>query len=148
MLQRIGLAQALLHDPELLLLDEPTAGVDPLGSRQIRDLMRELKRRGKTVVFSSHLLEQVEEVSDRVVILHRGAKIREGRLEDLLEIPEEFQVRFPAGGAGADKVRAALEEAGITGAEVRRPRRRLEDYFVETISAPGGTGGVTEEGRP
>ena len=70
MLQRIGLAQALIHDPDLLFLDEPTAGVDPLGSAQIRDLILRLKKMGKTVVFSSHLLEQVQEVADQIGRAH------------------------------------------------------------------------------
>src|SRR5471030_2688605 len=74
MLQRIGLAQAMIHDPDLLFLDEPTAGVDPLGSSQIRDLILKLKKMGKTVVFSSHLLDQVQEVADRVAISRWGRK--------------------------------------------------------------------------
>src|SRR5260221_4600 len=72
MLQRIGLAQALIHDPKLLLLDEPTAGVDPIGSREIRDLILQLKSMGKTVMFCSHLLEQVQEVCDRIGVLKLG----------------------------------------------------------------------------
>lgn len=80
MLQRAGLAGALVGDPEILMLDEPTAGVDPAGSREIRDLILELRQRGKTVIFSSHLLEQVEDVADRVIILHRGQKIKGGKV--------------------------------------------------------------------
>ena len=76
MLQRIGLAQAMVHDPRLLILDEPTAGVDPAGSRQIRDLFLRLKTRGKTVLLTSHLLEQVQEVCDRVGILATGRLVR------------------------------------------------------------------------
>ena len=83
MLQRIGLAQALVNDPRLLVLDEPTAGVDPAGSRDIRDLILSLKRRGITVLLSSHLLEQVQEVCDRVGILANGVLVREGRIEEL-----------------------------------------------------------------
>ena len=83
MLQRIGLAQAMVHDPRLLILDEPTAGVDPAGSRQIRDLILRLKERGKTVLLTSHLLEQVQEVCDRVGILAKGELVREGSLEIL-----------------------------------------------------------------
>ena len=80
MLQRIGLAQALIHEPKLVVLDEPTAGVDPAGSREIRDLILDLKRRGITVLLSSHLLAQVQEICDRVGILADGVLVREGRL--------------------------------------------------------------------
>src|SRR5436189_3087552 len=83
MLQRIGLAQAMIHNPRLVLLDEPTAGVDPIGSREIRDMIFHLKEMGKTVLLCSHLLEQVQEVCDRISILHRGKKIMEGQVKDL-----------------------------------------------------------------
>jgi ABC-2 type transport system ATP-binding protein len=80
MLQRIGLAQALVQDPRLVVLDEPTAGVDPAGSRQIRDLILELKERGKSVLLTSHLLEQVQEVCDRVGIMSQGSMVHEESL--------------------------------------------------------------------
>ncbi|NBU29535.1 MAG: hypothetical protein EBS42_15385, partial [Caulobacteraceae bacterium] len=97
----------------VLILDEPTAGVDPSGSREIRDLIRELKERGKTVIFSSHLLEQVEDVADRVIILHRGQKLREGRLEDLLTQTGEWQVRAKGlGQAQCRELHAWLEQHG------------------------------------
>lgn len=141
MLQRIGLAQALLHDPDLLLLDEPTAGVDPLGSRQIRDLMLMLKGQGKTVIFSSHLLEQVEEVADRVAILHQGRKLREGRLEELLEVPDETVIRVRGLAADTEsRIREVLAAAGHGGVEPRRPRMRLEDYFIRELPAAGRPG--------
>src|SRR5258707_12537124 len=84
MLQRIGLAQALIHDPRLLILDEPTAGVDPAGSRRIRDLILELKQRGITIVVTSHLLEQMQEVCDPVGIMSHGRMVREGHGNDLI----------------------------------------------------------------
>lgn len=134
MLQRIGLAQALLHDPDLLLLDEPTAGVDPLGSRQIRDLMLLMKKRGKTVIFSSHLLEQVEEVADRVAILHQGRKLSEGRLEELLTIPEETDLRIRGLRPDTEaRIHALLKEEGYPDARTVRPRMRLEDYFIRVL---------------
>ena len=83
MLQRIGLAQALLNEPKLVVLDEPTAGVDPAGSRHIRDLIVHLKKLGVSVLLSSHLLSQVQEICDRVGILAKGTLVREGRLEEL-----------------------------------------------------------------
>src|ERR1700736_2962767 len=92
MLQRIGLAQALINEPKLVVLDEPTAGVDPAGSRDIRNLIADLKRRRVTVLFSSHLLTQVQEICDRVGILARGALVREGRLEQLIGIENRSEL--------------------------------------------------------
>lgn len=84
MLQRIGMAQALINDPELVILDEPMSGLDPIGRLEIRELIRDLKNRGKTVFFSSHIISDVELLADRVCILHRGRKVAEGRIGDLL----------------------------------------------------------------
>ncbi|NBS54495.1 ABC transporter ATP-binding protein [bacterium] len=134
MLQRAGLAGALVSDPEIVMLDEPTAGVDPAGSREIRDLIRELKQRGKTVIFSSHLLEQVEDVADRVIILHRGQKLREGRLEDLLTQTTEWQVR--ARGLREDRRKELHAWLVQQGAEIMQegfPRERLEDFFLRSL---------------
>jgi len=134
MLQRVGLAGALVSDPEIIMLDEPTAGVDPAGSREIRDLIRELKQRGKTVVFSSHLLEQVEDVADEVIILHRGQKLREGRLEDLLTKTEEWQVRV-RGLAEAQRrdLQGWLRQRGAEILQEGAPRERLEDFFLRSL---------------
>src|SRR5262249_14597710 len=92
MLQRIGLAQALMQEPKLVVLDEPTAGVDPAGSREIRDLILDLKHRGITVLLSSHLLAQVQEICDRVGILAHGILVREGRVQDLLSIENQTEL--------------------------------------------------------
>src|SRR3989449_1296010 len=92
MLQRIGLAQALIHDPRLVVLDEPTAGVDPAGSREIRDLILDLRRRGITVLLSSHLLAQAQEICDRVGILADGVLVREGRLQELIAIENQTEL--------------------------------------------------------
>ena len=92
MLQRIGLAQALIHDPRLVVLDEPTAGVDPAGSREIRDLIMDLKRRGITVLLSSHLLAQAQEICDRIGILADGVMVREGRLQELIAIENQTEL--------------------------------------------------------
>jgi len=134
MLQRAGLAGALVGDPEVLMLDEPTAGVDPAGSREIRDLILELKERGKTVIFSSHLLEQVEDVADRVIILHRGKKLREGRLEDLLSKKSEWQIRLQGlEEIGRKELRAWLEKRGVQILAESAPRERLEEYFLRSL---------------
>src|SRR5213594_3911506 len=92
MLQRIGLAQALVQDPRLLVLDEPTAGVDPAGSREIRDLILDFKKRGITVMLCSHLLEQVQEICDRIGILHQGKLVREGKLDELISIENQTEL--------------------------------------------------------
>src|SRR5256714_2866756 len=92
MLQRIGLAQALINEPQLVVLDEPTAGVDPAGSRDIRNLIVDLKSRGVTVLLSSHLLTQVQEICDRIGILARGTLVREGRLADLIAIENRSEL--------------------------------------------------------
>ncbi len=84
MMQRLGLAQALLHDPELVILDEPMSGLDPLGRYEVRNIIRELKTAGKTVFFSSHIISDVEALCDRVVMIHRGEKVAEGSLEELV----------------------------------------------------------------
>ena len=137
MLQRIGLAQALVQDPGLLVLDEPTAGVDPVGSREIRDLILELKARGKTVLLCSHLLSQVQEVCDRVGILARGRLVREGRVEDLLAISDRSEIIVE--NASTEKL-AQLEEAarrlGVRIVSSGRAQTTLENLFLEAIE-PG-----------
>lgn len=134
MLQRIGLAQALVQDPRLLVLDEPTAGVDPLGSRQIRDLILEMKRRGKTVLLTSHLLEQVQEVCDRVGIMSRGVMLREGSLTDLITVggQTEYLVENAPDGL-QEKIARLVAESGAKLVETRKPQRTLEKVFLEAI---------------
>src|SRR5207237_9513826 len=92
MLQRIGLAQAAINEPKLVVLDEPTAGVDPAGSRDIRNLIVDLKQRGITVLLSSHLLAQAQEICDRVGILARGVLVREGRLDQPIAIENQTEL--------------------------------------------------------
>lgn len=132
MLQRIGLAQALIQEPRLLVLDEPTAGVDPAGSREIRDLILDFKARGITVLLCSHLLEQVQEICDRVGILHQGHLIREGRLDELISI--ENQVELILENATPELVSQIRAKAAETGARVvdeRKPQQNLERYFLD-----------------
>ena len=97
MLQRIGIAQALMHDPQLLLLDEPTDGLDPLGRREVRLLLEDLRRQGRTVLLNSHLLGDVERVCDRVAILSGGRIVRQGRMHDLDSGRGRYVVRFELG---------------------------------------------------
>ncbi len=132
MLQRIGLAQALIQDPRLLVLDEPTAGVDPVGSRQIRDLILDLKKLGKTVLLTSHLLEQVQEVCDRVGIMARGVMVREGRTSDLVTLSQ--QTEFIVEGASPELARQIEELVRASGGkllEARKPKVTLESVFLE-----------------
>jgi ABC-2 type transport system ATP-binding protein len=94
MMQRLGLAQALINDPELIFLDEPTDGVDPLGRKEIRDILLELKKKSKTIFLNSHLLSEVELISDRVGILNKGKLIREGTVKELTEKKEEYFINI------------------------------------------------------
>ncbi len=95
MLQRIGIAQAIINDPKLLILDEPLSGLDPIGRRKIKNLILSMKEKGKTIIFSSHILQDAEAVSDRVAIINRGEIVKTGTIEELLEAQEgEVEVSF------------------------------------------------------
>jgi len=155
MLQRVGLAQALVNDPELLILDEPTSALDPLARVAIRELLLAAKRAGKTVFLSSHLLSEIELICDRVAILHRGEIVRMGRTSDLLESRETLHVSargVPAQAfAGAEALdglvrftipneqqRAVMEKIWEMGGEVVSlypEKKSLEQVFVELTKA-------------
>jgi ABC-2 type transport system ATP-binding protein len=92
MVQRVGIAQALLGDPELLVLDEPTSGLDPAGRRDIRELILALKAAGKTIFLSSHILSEVEQVCDRVIIINRGRVVREGAMHEILDDGDRVEI--------------------------------------------------------
>ncbi len=132
MLQRIGLAQALIQEPRLLVLDEPTAGVDPAGSREIRDLILNFKSRGITILLCSHLLGQVQEICDRVGILHRGRLVREGKLEELISIENQTQLILEnASPQLLKKIEADLAAEGARLVEASKPQTTLERFFLE-----------------
>jgi ABC-2 type transport system ATP-binding protein len=114
MTQRLGLAAALVHDPDVLLLDEPTDGVDPVGRREIRDLLQEEAKRGKAILLNSHLLSEIERMCDRVAVLRSGKVVAEGRIEDLTATGSHY--RLVADGVD-EKLLAAFRE---TGASVER----------------------------
>ena len=119
MTQRLGLAAALVHDPEVLLLDEPTDGVDPVGRREIRDLLREEAARGRSILLNSHLLSEIELTCDRVAVLRRGKVAAQGRIADLTAqgsryrmavspVDEPLLEAFRASGAGVERVNGHL----------------------------------------
>ena len=140
MARRVGIAQALLNDPEFVVLDEPTSGLDPVGRREVKDLVRGLGAEGRTVLLSSHLLAEAEDVCTRVAILAGGRVRAEGRLSDLLE--RRDAVRFTATGLAPERAadfRAQLEAAGAAVA-VDRPARTLENYFLEIVREAGAAG--------
>ncbi len=164
MKQRLGIAQAMFHDPEVIFLDEPTDGVDPVGRREIRDLMATLKGQGKTIFLNSHLLGEVELVCDRVAILARGEMIREGDIATLTrqkglftvglapgeELPREeverqgYMVRklgperwevILADGQTIDPVVHLLHARGLKLRHLVEKRQTLEDLFIETVES-------------
>jgi ABC-2 type transport system ATP-binding protein len=164
MLQRLGLAQALLPDSEIVLLDEPQSGLDPMGRKDVRDLIIELGEKGRTVIFSSHILPDVERVCDRIAIIVKGRVTRRGRMSELIgsrgiEIDVTVEpgdadlstapaqagapTRLPGGQVrylfeGEDVARALLSwclEHHVTVASLERHRPQLEDIFLEEVRA-------------
>jgi ABC-2 type transport system ATP-binding protein len=137
MLQRIGLAQAMVQEPRLLVLDEPTAGVDPAGSREIRDLILDFKKRGITVLLCSHLLGQVQEICDRIGILHQGVLVREGQLGELISIENQTELILEnASPELLAEVQAAVARSKARIVEQRKPQTTLERYFLEVTRKP------------
>lgn len=142
MLQRIGLAQALIGEPRLLVLDEPTAGVDPAGSHDIRDLILQCKERGITVLLCSHLLTQVQEICDRVGILHEGKLLCEGRIDDLVSVENQTELLLEnASPALLHTLSSLCTQAGARVLDSRKPRSDLERFFLQVTRRlpPSGT---------
>ena len=136
MARRIGLAQAMINDPAFLILDEPTSGLDPLGCKEVKDLILALKKRGKTVVITSHLLSDIEDICDRVIILY-GGKIRAtGSLNELLTVTDENRITTPALPPAAMARLVELLRSGLDGENFRidHPRRSLEEFFLDVIA--------------
>jgi ABC-2 type transport system ATP-binding protein len=135
MTRRVGLAQALINDPDFLILDEPTSGLDPIGTRQVKDLLLDLRRRGKTILLSSHLLADVEDVCDRMVVLY-GGKIRaQGTAEELLADLNSTIIQTPRlRDATISRIEQVLrEEEGVAIDKVQAPRQRLEELFLDIV---------------
>jgi ABC-2 type transport system ATP-binding protein len=135
MQRRIGIAQALINDPDLVILDEPTSGLDPIGCREVKDLILALARRGKTVILSSHLLSDVEDVCDRVVIYYGGKVQAMGELGELLATPDSMQIQTPLlSKATTEKALAIIrKEVGEGKVRLETPTQNLESYFLSGV---------------
>ena len=135
MQRRIGLAQALINDPDLVILDEPTSGLDPIGCREVKDLILALARRGKTVIMSSHLLADVEDVCDRVVIYYGGKIQAMGALKDLLATPDTLRITTPVlPRETLERVLAIVRhDVAADKVSVDNPTQNLESYFLEVV---------------
>jgi ABC-2 type transport system ATP-binding protein len=149
MQRRIGLAQALINDPDLVILDEPTAGLDPIGCREVKDLILALARRGKTVILSSHLLSDVEDVCDRVVIYYGGKIQAMGTLKDLLATPDAIRITTPTLPRATMERVLELIRKDVAEDKVRvdTPTQNLESYFLAVVQrarqAAAETSGAT-----
>lgn len=149
MMRRIGLAQALINDPEFLILDEPTSGLDPIGIRQVKDLLLDLRGRGKTILLSSHLLGDVQDVCDRMIMLYGGRVRASGSVESLLQDTCHTVIRTGRLDQSViDRIDAILRSAGESIESVETPRQRLEDLFMEIVESARqehlATSGATE----
>jgi ABC-2 type transport system ATP-binding protein len=135
MQRRIGLAQALINDPDLVILDEPTSGLDPIGCREVKDLILALARRGKTVLLSSHLLADVEDVCDRVVILYGGRIQAQGTLKELLTRPDAVRITTPP--LPRETMQQVLElirhDVAEDKVKIDSPAQNLESYFLDVV---------------
>jgi ABC-2 type transport system ATP-binding protein len=135
MQRRIGLAQALINDPDLIILDEPTAGLDPIGCREVKDLILALARRGKTVILSSHLLSDVEDVCNRVVIYYGGKIHAMGSLRDLLATPDAIRITTPA--LSRETMERVLQiirqDVASDKVHIDTPTQNLEAYFLDVV---------------
>ena len=142
MARRIGLAQALINNPDLILLDEPTTGLDPIGTREMKDLILSLKQQGKTVLLCSHLLADVQDVCDRITILFRGQMVQKPeQVRDLLQVKDVTHVE--TGGMSEQQVaevREFLRRMGVSDAKITHPTTTLEELFVRVVNASGPTG--------
>jgi len=157
MLQRVGLAQALVNDPELLILDEPASALDPIGRIQVREILLSARKAGKTVFLSSHLLSELEHICDRLAVVVKGRVARVGSLSELLETQERFVITargidalmfegaqqngFIKVTVPALRQRAVIEQIWLAGGEVlavHPVRRTLEELFVELAQHNGG----------
>ena len=149
MARRIGLAQALINDPELILLDEPTTGLDPIGTREMKDLIVSLRDQGKTVILCSHLLADVQDVCSRITILFKGKMQTLGEVRDLLQVRDVTQIE--ARGLTPEQlteVRQFMSRMGAGDAAITHPTTTLEDLFIRIVreNTPANGNGTTPAG--
>ncbi len=153
MQRRIGLAQALINDPDLIILDEPTAGLDPIGCREVKDVIKALASRGKTVILTSHLLSDVEDVCDRVVIYYGGKIQAQGTLQSLLSKPDTLRITTPVLSRPVlEKVLEIIRrEVASDLVRIDNPTQNLESYFLEVVErarqSSAQTSGATSGNR-
>ena len=134
MQRRIGLAQALINDPELILLDEPTSGLDPIGTAEIKELIRDLRSQGKTIVLSGHLLADMQDICDRIAILHRGELKEMGKVTDLLTVQDVTQIKIRDLPADAVReIEQVLQRHGAKLLSVDHPTTTLEELFLRIV---------------
>ena len=147
MTRRIGLASALVNDPDLVLLDEPTSGLDPLGTREMKDMIMKLRDQGKTVVMCSHLLADVQDVCDRIAILYQGDLKELGRVDDLLKVTEETQVRAKGISPEAEaEIREVIAKHGGETLSIENPKSTLEDLFLSIVRDSQNRPGIRSAG--
>jgi ABC-2 type transport system ATP-binding protein len=138
MARRIGLAQALINNPDLILLDEPTTGLDPIGTREMKDLILSLKQQGKTVLLCSHLLADVQDVCDRITILYRGKMQTLGMVKDLIQVRDITDIRTKGmSEEQIGQVRQFLGQIGATDTSITHPTTTLEDLFMRVVKENG-----------
>ena len=134
MTRRIGLAQALINDPELIVLDEPTTGLDPIGCREMKDLILKLREQGKTVLMCSHLLADVQDVCDRIAILHQGELKELGRVDSLLKVRDVTEIRASAlSDAAKSEIKAVIERHQGQLLMMDNPTTTLEELFLSIV---------------
>jgi ABC-2 type transport system ATP-binding protein len=134
MTRRIGLAQALINDPDLILLDEPTTGLDPIGTREMKDLIIKLREQGKTILMCSHLLADVQDVCDRIAILHQGELKELGRVDDLLSVQDVTQIQAKGLSPEAEQeIRQVIERHNGELVTMEHPTTTLEDLFLKVV---------------
>jgi ABC-2 type transport system ATP-binding protein len=143
MARRVGLAQALINNPDLLVLDEPTSGLDPIACREVKDWVRQLAAAGKTILMTSHLLADVEDVCDRIAILCEGRVRAEGRVQDLLQRPDAVNLTLEGlTEAQIEELRAELARRTGRAVPCDRPRIDLETFFLKVVAAADGRAGA------
>ena len=148
MTRRIGLAQALINDPELIMLDEPTSGLDPIGVREMKDLILKLRNEGKTILMCSHQLADVQDVCDRLAILHQGELKELGRVDSLLRVQDVTQVRARGLSKEAEEeIRGVIERHGGDLISMDNPTTTLEELFLNIVRDSEARPGRRASGR-